>query len=169
MTTPLHTRVGQLVRLLSSDQVGEAGAAALALNRAINAAGRDIHWLAEIVAAALAEPPAEKADDALEWLCVDSLTLRRHEKLGRKPTLRVQYHCGTSTFCDWWAFQHDGVAREIAVEKWRRLGGDLPAPATINEAINRQDELCADVEISVRRAGRYWSVTGQRPRRGVAA
>jgi hypothetical protein len=30
-------------------------------------------------------------------------------------------------------------------------------------------ELCADVEISVRRDGRYWSVTGQRPRRGVAA
>jgi hypothetical protein len=82
MSTPRHTRVGQLVRLLSSDRVGEAGAAALALNRAINAAGRDIHWLAEIVVAALADAPAlvPLDDDCCDWKSV-ALFCRHHRSL----------------------------------------------------------------------------------------
>lgn len=46
-------RIGQLIRLLSSDQLGEAGAAAQALNRALRSAGLDIH---ELAAAAEALP-----------------------------------------------------------------------------------------------------------------
>jgi len=168
MSTLLRTRVGQLVLLLSSDQVGEAGAAAPALHRAINATRRDIHSLAKIVMAAVAEPPVEKADD-LEWLDVDALTLHRHEKPGSKPTLRVEHHCSQSTFRDWWAFEHDGAAREIAAEKWERLGGDLPTPLTVDEAIERQDELYADIEIVVRHDGRYWQVIGQRVREVAVA
>jgi hypothetical protein len=38
-------RIGQLIRLLSSDQTG---AAAQALTRALQAAGHDIHELAEV-------------------------------------------------------------------------------------------------------------------------
>jgi hypothetical protein len=83
MSTPLHTRVGQLVRLLSSDQVGEAGAAALALNRAINAAGRDIYWLAEIVEAALPDAPAlvPLDDDCGDWKSVARFCLSHRDAL----------------------------------------------------------------------------------------
>jgi hypothetical protein len=42
-------RVGQLIRLLSSPQPGEAGAAAQALNRTLNSAGLDVHELAKVV------------------------------------------------------------------------------------------------------------------------
>jgi len=169
MTTPQHVRVGQLVRLLASDKPGEAAAAAAALNRAIIAYGRDMHWAAEILMAAL-EPPVEKdADGDRGWLQVDSLTLRRHEKPGSKPTLRVRYQVGAASYFDCWAIEHQGAARDIAIEKWLRLGGELPAPLTVDEAIERQDELYANVEISVRHDGRYWSVISQRPRWGVAA
>jgi hypothetical protein len=67
------------------------------------------------------------------------------------------------------AFEHDGVAREIAAEKWRRLRGKLPAPLTVVEAIERQDELDPDIEIAVRHDGKFWRVTSQRLRQGVPA
>jgi hypothetical protein len=52
--TPASRRIGQLIRLLSSPQPGEAGAAAAALNRALTSAGLDIHQLAEVAEAGLA-------------------------------------------------------------------------------------------------------------------
>ncbi len=45
---PIGRRIGQLVRLLSSDQVGEAGAAAQALTRTLIAAGLDIHEFSKL-------------------------------------------------------------------------------------------------------------------------
>jgi hypothetical protein len=168
MTTPQHVRVGQLVGLLASDKPGEAAAAAAALNRAIVSYGHDMHWAAEVLVAALAEQPVEKACDA-EWLSVDSLSLHRHHKPGSRPTLCVRYRVGASVYFDTLPLEHRGVAREIATDKWRALGGEMPPPLTVDEAIERQDELCTDVEIFVRHDGRYWSVTSQRPHRGVEA
>jgi|SRR2546430_10514512 len=42
-------RIGKLVRMLSSDQRGEAGAAAAALNRTLFSVGLDIHAFADAV------------------------------------------------------------------------------------------------------------------------
>lgn len=53
-------RIGQLIRLLSSDQPGEAGAAAQALNRTLASAGLDIHTLAEVAEASLPDEPAKR-------------------------------------------------------------------------------------------------------------
>lgn len=55
-TNPTGRRIGQLIRMLSSDQPGEAGAAALALNRTLASAGLDIHKLAEVVETGLRLP-----------------------------------------------------------------------------------------------------------------
>ena len=55
-TTETTTRLGQLIRLLSSDQPGEAGAAAQALNRTLATAGLDIHDLAKVVEVGLQLP-----------------------------------------------------------------------------------------------------------------
>jgi hypothetical protein len=55
-TNPTIRRIGQLIRMLSSDQSGEAGAAAYALNRALASAGLDIHKLADVVEAGLRLP-----------------------------------------------------------------------------------------------------------------
>jgi hypothetical protein len=46
---PTSRRIGQLIRMLSSDQPGEVGAAAQALNRTLASAGLDIHTLANVV------------------------------------------------------------------------------------------------------------------------
>jgi hypothetical protein len=89
MTTPFRTRVGQLVRLLSSDQVGEAGAAAQALHRAIVSAGLDIHRLAEIVEAGLpTRMPIAKSAPA------PAVKARRHD--GRPLTMDETLICDAS-------------------------------------------------------------------------
>jgi hypothetical protein len=54
--SPTSRRIGQLIRMLSSDQPGEASAAAQALNRTLVSAGLDIHELANVVEAGLRLP-----------------------------------------------------------------------------------------------------------------
>jgi hypothetical protein len=58
---PTSRRIGQLIRMLASDQAGEAGAAAQALNRTLASAGLDIHKLAELVETGLL--PSKQPDD----------------------------------------------------------------------------------------------------------
>jgi hypothetical protein len=55
-TNPTNRRIGQLIRMLSSDQPGEAGAAAQALNKTLVSAGLDIHKLAELAETGLRLP-----------------------------------------------------------------------------------------------------------------
>lgn len=58
---PTNRRIGQLIRLLSSDQPGEAAAAAHALTRTLATAGLDIHSLAEAAETGLRLPvPTEQ-------------------------------------------------------------------------------------------------------------
>jgi hypothetical protein len=150
MGTPLQKRVGQLIRLLSSEDVGEAGARVRALHNTLVNAGLDVHWPADVVVAALLKGLPEKRDD-FELLCIYSPSLHRREEPGSKPTLCVRYHVDASAFSDWWAFEHDGPGREFAAEKWECLGGDLQVPERVDEAIESQDELCADLD-------RYWQI-----------
>jgi len=53
-------RIGQLIRMLSSDQPGEVGAAAQALTRTLASAGTDIHQVADIVERGLQLPLPSK-------------------------------------------------------------------------------------------------------------
>jgi hypothetical protein len=58
---PINRRFGQLIRMLSSDQPGEAAAAAQALNRALATAGLDLHDLASLAETGLRLPaPTEQ-------------------------------------------------------------------------------------------------------------
>jgi hypothetical protein len=58
---PLTRRLGQLVRMLASDQPGEVAAAAQALHRTLASAGLDIHDLAKVAETGLRLPvPTEQ-------------------------------------------------------------------------------------------------------------
>ena len=83
MSTPLKTRVGQLVRLLSSEHIGEAGAAAHALNRTVATAGLDIHKLAAIFEAALPDAPAlvPLDGDCCDWRSVAAFCHQHRDRL----------------------------------------------------------------------------------------
>lgn len=58
---PTSRRIGQLLRMLSSDQPGEVAAAAQAINKTLASAGLDIHVLAQVAEAGLRLPaPTEQ-------------------------------------------------------------------------------------------------------------
>jgi hypothetical protein len=60
-TNPTSRRIGQLIRMLSSDQAGERAAAAEALHRTLHKAGLDIHALADVAETGLRLPaPTER-------------------------------------------------------------------------------------------------------------
>jgi hypothetical protein len=98
------------------------------------------------------------------WRDVEGFSLSLHEsqKSGRR-SLKLRYYSGPDIFDDWLALEHPGHAREMAIEKWQSLGGQLPAPRTIEEAIQRQRELCKAIQIYLQRDGQYHNVIGRRP------
>ena len=67
----MTARLAKLIRLLSSDRPGEVVAAAGAINRALQAAGLDIHRLAEVVERSPLVPgqmpPTPDAGDNGNW------------------------------------------------------------------------------------------------------
>jgi hypothetical protein len=60
-------RIGKLIRLLSSDQPGEAAAAAAAIVRHLQATGKDIHQLADVVEKGIQADTASRHDDRSSW------------------------------------------------------------------------------------------------------
>ena len=84
--------------------------------------------------------------------------LRRHEKVGGQPSMRVGYFSGTMEYTEWICFEHAGYARQKASAWWVRRGGLSPAPQTVDEALSRQTELAPPTSIRVGREGKYWRV-----------
>ncbi len=108
---------------------------------------------------------ALRADDLavlsseLTWIAIRSTTAFRHEKPGGRPTLRIEYSGG---YREWIALEHEGFARENAERKWRALGGELPPPRTVDEALPRIGELASVTHIAVQHDGRHWQVVNHR-------
>jgi DNA repair protein RadD len=102
------------------------------------------------------EAPADR------WLEVRDVAFDRHEKIGAPPSLRVEYLSGPRVYREWICFEHSGFAREKAGIVWRRLGGQLPVPATVDEALGRLDELATVTGIRVKDQGKYPEVIARR-------
>jgi hypothetical protein len=95
-------RIGQLIRLLSSDQPGEAAASAQALNRALISAGTDIHALAEIAEAQLHLPlptaPPVRRSPPIRARRPDGSQLQMNEKIICDRDAGVFRACGCGGF-----------------------------------------------------------------------
>jgi DNA repair protein RadD len=97
-----------------------------------------------------------------EWVDVGGVTYYRHEKPGRPPSLRVDYHCGLVRHREWVCLEHGGYAGRKAAQWWRRRAeGELP-PATVDEALARTHELRLPAQIAVRPNGSYTEVVHAR-------
>lgn len=97
-----------------------------------------------------------------EWVKVANISYARHEKLGKPPSLRVDYTCGLNCHSEWVCFEHTGYAREKAVQWWRKRLPGMPVPATVEEALASSHRLRVPNEIAVRPSGRYTEVVGVR-------
>jgi hypothetical protein len=107
---PPNRRIGQLIRMLSSDQPGEAGAAALALNRTLVSVGLDIHHLANVVEAQLRLPlPTAKSQPSPQcWQPPQRPTRRRRPTNAPRRPGDGQLRMDERIICD----QPDGVFRK---------------------------------------------------------
>ena len=107
--------------------------------------------------AAILSPPRVVSD----WLEVEDIQYRFHNK--ETPSLRVTFQCGLQDFHKWVCLQHSGYARTQAERFWRILSGGTSVPRTVDEALERQDELAWVSHIRVAPRGeRYWDIIGYR-------
>ena len=97
-----------------------------------------------------------------QWLTVDDVGYRAHEKPGSRPTLQVEYRCGFARHREWVCFEHTGYARQKAVGWWRQRGRGLPVPATVTEALASSGRIMSPTEIAVRPSGRFTEIVSVR-------
>jgi DNA repair protein RadD len=111
---------------------------------------------AEVAPILTTEAPADR------WLEVRDVAYERHEKAGAPPSLRVEYLSGPRVYREWVCLEHSGFAREKAGMVWRRLGGLLPIPQSVDEALERLEELATVTGIRVKEQGKYPEVIARR-------
>jgi DNA repair protein RadD len=100
-----------------------------------------------------------------DWLPVTEVSARRHLKYtdpAAPPSLRIEYLCGLSAYSEYLSLERTGYAREMAERAWYGLGGNAPAPTTVDAAIERVGELDPIVAITVTRNGKFWNVVEKR-------
>src|SRR6516162_10277750 len=95
-----------------------------------------------------------------DWLEVEDVHCAYHAK--DPPSLRVSYQCGFESYRKWVCLEHQGWARIFAEKWWRQMTGGEQPPRTIDEALQRQDELLTVTHIQVAPAGKYWEIIAYR-------
>lgn len=79
-----------------------------------------------------------------------------HRKLGKPDTLRVDYYDGMRIRAsEWVCFDHDGAPRVKATSWWHRMGGQQPAPNSVEEAYQRRLEIAQPTAITCRKDGKW--------------
>lgn len=94
-----------------------------------------------------------------DWLEVTAVEYRLHEKIGSRPSMRVDYQCGLKFISEWVCFEHFGQAQAKAVAWWKQHAGTL-CPVNTLAALGRTDELRKPRAIAVRQKGKYPEVIG---------
>jgi DNA repair protein RadD len=102
------------------------------------------------------------------WRSVTDVSFHKHTKWNNSPappTFCIEYLSGFSTYRDYVAFEHRGMARSFAEKFWFAFGGETPVPLTVDDALLRQKELSVPYEITAAYNGKFWNVIDRRLRR----
>src|SRR5262245_7277305 len=105
---------------------------------------------------------------AMPWLQLNGVSFHCHEKWNNPEaprSLRVEYLCGLSVYCEYLSLERQGYARLMAERWWSVMGGLAPAPASVEAALMRCDEIDVVTHIVVTRSGKFWNVVERRVRR----
>lgn len=89
-----------------------------------------------------------------DWRPVQDFAVFRNRKTGSPDSMRAEYLIDGKPVKEWVCFEHIGFARMKAVQWWHQNAGTTP-PDTVDEAIERQDEIRAPAEAVVKRDGKY--------------
>lgn len=85
---------------------------------------------------------------------VTSWKFSKHNKIGKPPSLKVEYQCGIRSVPQWICLEHQGYARKKA-ENWWKLLSDDDVPSTIDEALELVDRLRMPPKIDYRQPRKH--------------
>lgn len=95
-----------------------------------------------------------------QWVNVDDVSYKQHNKPGKPPSLCVTYRCGLTFHREWICFEHEGLARAKAITWWQQRASSVAVPDTIVEALANTIALRKAARISVRASGKYTEIVG---------
>ena len=98
----------------------------------------------------------------VQWLPVHGVSYSRHDKRGGRPSMKVTYSCGLKSYNEWVCVEHQGYARQKALEWWRKRAPGCLMPRTVDDAIAQAGQLARPTAISVRPSGRFLEISGYR-------
>lgn len=111
-----------------------------------------------LIPEASTRPILSSEPEPIELEAIDSAEYSRHEKVGKIPSMRVDYFRAYRIIAsEWICFEHTGYARTKA-EQWWRLRSPEPPPATVDEALLMVDELPTPTAIQTQRDGKFLRV-----------
>ncbi|CAB4122341.1 SSL2 DNA or RNA helicases of superfamily II [uncultured Caudovirales phage] len=97
-----------------------------------------------------------------QWVPVTGVNYARHEKLGKPPSLRVDYQSGLLSHSEWICLEHQGYPRQKAASWWANRAAGLPLPGRVDEALAVVKQLKLPAQIAVRASGRFTEIVGAR-------
>jgi DNA repair protein RadD len=112
----------------------------------------------------------EKADTVAQIISepevfqVSTVRYYKHEKEGKTPSLRVDYHLTGEgnlepMISEWVCLEHSGFARKKA-EAWWAVRCDLEPPTSVSDALEVASVVAVPRSITAVREGRFWRITG---------
>lgn len=79
---------------------------------------------------------------------VDRIAFKKHVKIGKPASVRVDYHCGLRRFTEWVCFEHGGYPA-MKAHRWWILRTKDAVPRTTEEALERISALPTPAKIRV--------------------
>jgi DNA repair protein RadD len=92
---------------------------------------------------------------------IKGMFFAQHTKEDKPTSLCVTYrpvNLAGIAHKEWVCFEHQGYARRKAENWWLKMQGNLPFPNTVQEAINRKNELTEPTAICVIKNGKFYEV-----------
>lgn len=103
------------------------------------------------------------SDAEPEWYPVSGQTFNFHEKVGGLPSVRIEYRVGMKVHKTWVCPQHSGFAKSKADRWWAQHDGKRPFPASVDEFLDRADELLETAEVKLKFGGKYAEIVDFKP------
>jgi DNA repair protein RadD len=112
----------------------------------------------------------EKADTVAQIISepevfqVSMVRYYKHEKEGKTPSLRVDYHLTGEgnlepMISEWVCLEHSGFARKKA-EAWWAVRCELEPPTSVSDVLQVAAAIAVPRSITAVREGRFWRITG---------
>ena len=96
------------------------------------------------------------------WVKINRTQYIVHSKVGKPNSLRVVYHTDFQWYNEYICLEHEGYARDKAINWWNRRAKKYDVPNTIEKAygISKNNGLIEPERIRIQKNGKYFEIIG---------